>query len=71
MSNNKGENMKTVFKMVAKDTTKTTISVQFEAPRYELTREEVRRYRRKLENRVHDLLRETGYDVSEIKRSRV
>lgn len=58
--------MKTTFKMVAKDGSKTTIDVKFEASRFDLTRGEVIAKKEALKNKMHTLLREFGYNTSEI-----
>jgi len=44
-----------------------SVDVFVEAPAYVLTKEELRRKTEEMKNKIHAVLREFGYDVSEIK----
>lgn len=54
------------FKATGKDETATTVNVSIKTKRHVLTRGEAIRMKRKLENRIHEVLREVGYDVNQI-----
>lgn len=58
--------MKQNFKMFGKSETKVRIQVQIESPKYILTRGEVSQKKTHLQNEIHRVLRDFGYDVKEI-----
>lgn len=58
--------MKTKFKMIGKDEVSISIELQLEANRFVLTRDEFFIEKQELQNDVHRLLRDLGYDVSQI-----
>lgn len=62
--------MRQKFKLKGKDETTTTITVEVISGRYVLTREEQKRYKVKLQNAIHDVLRSSGYDVNQIRQVR-
>lgn len=59
--------MKLTFKMVGNSEAKTVVTVELQAPRYELTRDEMREWKEKMQDRVHELLRNDGYRTSAIR----
>lgn len=61
--------MKQVFKMSGKSETKVAIQVQIDSPKYVLTRQEVSNKRAELQNAIHKVLRDFGYDVKQIRLS--
>lgn len=50
-----------------KGDTKVTIGVLIETSRYVLTSDEAKNFKLTLENKLHRILREVGYDAQEIK----
>lgn len=57
--------MKAVVK--SKDTEhKVKVEITVEAPRHSLTREELARWKRKLQNETHAMLMKDGYDVTRL-----
>jgi hypothetical protein len=58
--------MKAVFEMEGRDETKIKIRVEIDSSRYVLTVSEQKRLKVKLQNQVHQLLREQGFDVCNI-----
>lgn len=61
--------MKRKFKIIAKDSNNTTVSVEvtLTASKYVLVASEQQAMRERLRNTAFEMLRKEGYDVSEIK----
>lgn len=59
--------MRMKFKMSGNSEVKVKAEIVIEAPRYTLTRDEVRRKKEELQNELHKVLRDFGYDISEIR----
>lgn len=59
--------MRQKFEIKAIDETSVKVTVVIDSERYVLTREEVSRFKASLQNAVHKMLREEGYDVKQIK----
>lgn len=62
--------MKQKFKYIGYDETKITVEVSIESSFHVLTKDEQIKLRKRLENYTHQMLRDHGYDVSEIKKVR-
>lgn len=59
--------MKTKFKIQGKEESVVTIEVSFDSKKSGLTRWEILRKKRELQNEIHAVLRNFGFDIASIK----
>lgn len=59
--------MKMTFQMVGKDETTVKVTAEIKTHKRTLTREETKQIKDRLENGIHGVLREQGFNVSQIK----